>query len=79
MFSVEKFPPEVLDFLLVLRCLRIVKIVGTFKRFRVILMTFLNIGPSLAIYGIVLLVSSIPVSNNVNAYQTPITQVENIC
>ncbi|CAK8694814.1 unnamed protein product [Clavelina lepadiformis] len=53
--ELNTFPREVLDFIMVLRCLRLVRIVGNVKRFQTILMTVLNIAPSLVTYGIVLL------------------------
>lgn len=55
-YAVEQFPREALDVLLVLRCLRLVKIVGSVERFRAVVMTMANIAPSLLTYGGVLLV-----------------------
>jgi len=45
-----------LDLLLVLRVMRLIKIFGSIKRFKVILMTIVNIGPSIATYGGVIFV-----------------------
>lgn len=45
-----------LDLLLVLRVMRLVKIFVSIKRFKVILMTIMNIGPSMVTYGGVLFV-----------------------
>ncbi|XP_053376398.1 two pore channel protein 2-like isoform X2 [Mercenaria mercenaria] len=45
-----------LDLLLVLRVMRLIKIFVSIKRFKVILMTIMNIGPSMATYGGVLFV-----------------------
>ncbi|BFZ06995.1 hypothetical protein BsWGS_10034 [Bradybaena similaris] len=42
---------SILDVLLVLRMMRLVKIFGRIKRFKVILQTLINIGPSIVIYG----------------------------
>ncbi|XP_078484181.1 two pore calcium channel protein 1-like [Ciona intestinalis] len=53
--ELAQFPREALDFLMVMRCLRLVKIVGNIDRFRIIVMTIVNIAPSLLTYGIVLL------------------------
>lgn len=47
---------EVVDIVLVIRCLRLVKIFTGFDRFKVILMTVVNIGPSILTYGGVLFV-----------------------
>lgn len=48
-----------LDVLLVLRVLRLVKIIGSIDRFKVIVHTISKIGPSLLTYGGVLLVRCI--------------------
>ena len=53
----EVFPQEVLDLLMVLRCLRVLRIIASNESFRTIVMTIFNILPSMAIYGTVLLVS----------------------
>ncbi|KAL3872621.1 hypothetical protein ACJMK2_035836 [Sinanodonta woodiana] len=45
-----------LDILLVLRVLRLIKIFGSIKRFKIVLMTIMNIGPSLLTYGGVIFV-----------------------
>lgn len=45
-----------LDVLLVLRVMRLVKIIASIRRFKVILMTIMNIGPSIATYGGVIFV-----------------------
>ncbi|KAL4238880.1 Ion transport protein [Mactra antiquata] len=45
-----------LDLLLVLRVMRLIKIFVSIKRFRVIIMTIMNIGPSMATYGGVIFV-----------------------
>ncbi|XP_013398841.1 two pore calcium channel protein 1 [Lingula anatina] len=45
-----------LDILLVLRVLRLIKIIGSIDRFKVIVMTILNIGPSIITYGGVIFV-----------------------
>ena len=55
----ETFPQEVLDFLLVMRCLRLVRIVANVQQFRIIIMTIMNIAPSLLTYGVVLIVSKV--------------------
>lgn len=47
---------QLLDYLLVLRVLRLFKIFGSIKRFKVILQTIINIGPSIITYGGVILV-----------------------
>jgi len=66
-FQVNAFPREALDFILVLRCLRLVRIAGNIERFKVVLMTIVNIGPSLFTYGIVLLVSRSCVCQNLSS------------
>ena len=48
-----------LDVLLVLRVMRLVKIIASIRRFKVILMTIMNIGPSIATYGGVIFVSNL--------------------
>jgi len=53
--SAEAFPQEVLDFLMVIRCLRLMKIVVNYKQFSVIIKTIVNILPSMLTYGAVLL------------------------
>ncbi|XP_074647512.1 uncharacterized protein LOC141903307 [Tubulanus polymorphus] len=45
-----------LDILLVLRVLRLLKIMQGIERFRVILLTIINIGPSILTYGVVLFI-----------------------
>ncbi|KAH9509193.1 hypothetical protein Btru_049330 [Bulinus truncatus] len=45
-----------LDILLVLRVMRLIKIFGSIKRFKVILQTLVSIGPSIGIYGGVIFV-----------------------
>ncbi|XP_059167461.1 two pore calcium channel protein 1-like [Physella acuta] len=45
-----------LDILLVLRVMRLIKIFGSVKRFKVILQTLINIGPSIVTYGGVIFV-----------------------
>ncbi|KAK3605493.1 hypothetical protein CHS0354_004046 [Potamilus streckersoni] len=45
-----------LDVLLVLRVLRLIKIFGSIKRFKIVLLTIMNIGPSLLTYGGVIFV-----------------------
>ncbi|CAG5119818.1 unnamed protein product [Candidula unifasciata] len=47
---------SILDILLVLRVMRLIKIFGSIKRFKVILQTLINIGPSIVIYGGVMFV-----------------------
>ncbi|XP_061168551.1 two pore calcium channel protein 1-like [Saccostrea echinata] len=47
---------QLLDYLLVLRVLRLFKIFGSIKRFKVILQTIINIGPSIITYGGVIVV-----------------------
>nr|CAB3267178.1 two pore calcium channel protein 1-like [Phallusia mammillata] len=53
--ELNSFPREVLDFIMVLRCLRLVRIAGNIEGFRIIIMTIVNIMPSLLTYGVVLL------------------------
>ena len=60
--SAEAFPQEVLDFLMVIRCLRLMKIVVNYKQFSVIIKTIVNILPSMLTYGAVLLVSQTLIS-----------------
>ncbi|XP_071440962.1 uncharacterized protein [Hetaerina americana] len=45
-----------LEFLMVLRVLRLVKIIGGIPRFRVIIRTIMHLGPSIVTYGCVLMV-----------------------
>ncbi|XP_071079972.1 two pore calcium channel protein 1-like [Haliotis cracherodii] len=45
-----------LDVLLVLRVMRLIKLFGSIQRFKVIIMTIVNIGPSILTYGGVILV-----------------------
>ncbi|CAG0912281.1 unnamed protein product [Notodromas monacha] len=45
-----------LDALLVLRVLRVVKLIGSVKGFKIIIKTIMNLGPALVIYGAVLFV-----------------------
>lgn len=52
--SREEF--KTLDLLLVLRVLRLVKIFGSIQRFKVVLQTIINIGPSIFTYGGVIFV-----------------------
>ncbi|XP_067942025.1 two pore calcium channel protein 1-like [Watersipora subatra] len=47
----QKLEGETLDFILVIRVLRLVKIVNGFDRFKIVVMTLKNIGPSIIIYG----------------------------
>ncbi|KAL5008964.1 hypothetical protein ScPMuIL_014545 [Solemya velum] len=47
---------QTLDVLLVLRVLRLIKLFGSIKWFKVVLQTIINIGPSIATYGGVILV-----------------------
>ncbi|XP_012942639.1 two pore calcium channel protein 1 [Aplysia californica] len=56
--ATEKANEEIstLDVLLVLRVMRLVKIFGSIKRFKVILQTLVNIGPSIVTYGGVIFV-----------------------
>nr|XP_039248277.1 two pore calcium channel protein 1-like isoform X1 [Styela clava] len=53
--ELDQFPREALDVLLVLRCLRLVKIVGNIETFRIVVMTIVNITPSLLTYAGVLI------------------------
>ncbi|XP_068682209.1 two pore calcium channel protein 1-like isoform X2 [Montipora foliosa] len=47
---------SVLDFLMVLRVLRLVKVMGTIKRFQVIIGTIMQIGPAMSTYGAIMFV-----------------------
>jgi len=47
---------SVLDFLMVLRVLRLVKIMGQIKRFQVIIGTVMQIGPAMSTYGAIMFV-----------------------
>uniref|UniRef100_X2AIS5 Ion transport domain-containing protein n=1 Tax=Capitella teleta TaxID=283909 RepID=X2AIS5_CAPTE len=47
-----------LDILMVLRILRLVRLMGSFPRFRIILTTIVSIGPSIATYGGIIFVSA---------------------
>lgn len=51
LFQVLRYSQIILDFLLILRVLRLFKIIGNIERFQVIINTILQIGPAIVTYG----------------------------
>lgn len=51
-----EFDASILEVVVLLRVLRLVKVLGTIKRFQIIVSTVMQLGPAITIYGIMLLV-----------------------